>query len=331
MTEVNILEVKDLTVAYNVSVKKENSIFSHKAKLNAVNNVSFSLKKGEILGIVGESGCGKSTLGKAILNLLQAEVNGRVIYMGNDIANINDKKMKPFRKDMQIIFQDPLASLDPKMLVKDIIAEPLKVYYPKLKKSEVQQKVYEMMDKVGLNRSVANRYPHEFSGGQCQRIGIARAMILQPKILICDEAVSALDVSIKAQILNLLQDLQKEFDMSVIFISHDLSVVKYISDRILVFYLGTLVEKGNSESIYHQPAHPYTKALLSAAPDPFNHLKQRIILSGDLPSPLDVPKGCPFVSRCPYAQEVCKQKKPSLETIYKDQEHLVACYFPLVN
>ncbi len=326
----NILEVKDLTVIYNLNIKKPKKIFHSKVPLYALNNVTFNLEEGEILGIVGESGCGKSTLGKTILRLLNTKTEGKIIYKGNDLINLNEKELKKYRKEIQIIFQDPLASLNPKMIIKDIIAEPLTVFYPELSKKEVEEKVFNIMEKVGLSASVAERYPHEFSGGQCQRIGIARAMIVEPKLLVCDEAVSALDVSIKAQIINLLLDLKQEYKMSIIFISHDLSLVKYISDRILVFYLGYLVEYGTSNSLYENPLHPYTEALISSIPS-LDNKKQRIILSGDIPSPLELQKGCPFVSRCIYAKDRCKIEKPVLKTLENNQgfNHSVSCFYPL--
>ncbi|MFL1781021.1 Oligopeptide ABC transporter ATP-binding protein OppF [Candidatus Hepatincolaceae symbiont of Richtersius coronifer] len=326
-----LLSVKDLSVIYKISMKKKGHIFKSAVPLYALNNINFDIDEGEILGIVGESGCGKSTLGKSILRLLESgHTTGSIFYKGQDLNLLNEAQLKVFRKDIQIIFQDPLASLNPKMLIKDIIAEPLKVFYPNLTKAEVSQEVYAIMDKVGLARSSAFRYPHEFSGGQCQRIGIARAMILKPKLLICDEAVSALDVSIKAQIINLLQDLKNEFKMSIIFISHDLSVVKYISDNIIVLYLGFLVEKGKSEDLYLNPAHPYTEALISSIPffDAKDSIK-RIVLKGDIPSPLDIQVGCPFYGRCLYGQPgVCNVKRPELIPRTATNRE-VACFFPL--
>jgi oligopeptide transport system ATP-binding protein len=325
----NILEVKNLSVVYNVLVKKDGSFFKKKQPLYALNNINFNLKKGEILGIVGESGCGKSTLGKAVLRLLDAEINGEIHYNNVNLASLNEKELKKYRKDIQIIFQDPLASLNPKMLIKDIIAEPLKVFHKNLSKKQIEDKVFAIMDKVGLSKSMANRYPHEFSGGQCQRIGIARAMILKPKLLVCDEAVSALDVSIKAQIINLLQDIKKEFGVSILFISHDLSVVKYISDRILVFYLGYLIEQGSSEQIYQNPNHPYTQSLISAIPT-LEKQTDRVVLKGDIPSPLSVQKGCAFASRCQYVKEKCLLEKPSLSNVENtDKNTEVACFYPL--
>ncbi len=325
MMSKQLLEVKNLSVSYNVSIKKTGSFFAKKLPLHAVNNVSFNVKVGEILGIVGESGCGKSTLGKAILRLLDSNsyYSGQVLFEGKDILQLNDKELKQTRKMMQMIFQDPLASLNPKMLIKDIIAEPLKVFYPELSYNDIFKKVYNIMDKVGLAKTTADRYPHEFSGGQCQRIGIARAIILNPKLLVCDEAVSALDVSIKAQIINLLKDLQKEFNIAVLFISHDLSVVKYISDNIAVFYLGNLVEYTDSDTLYNNPKHPYTRALISSIPN--TSKEDRIILQGDIPSPLELHTSCSFAPRCYSAQDICKKSVPQLTL---DGKSNISCFFP---
>ncbi|MDR2008680.1 MAG: ATP-binding cassette domain-containing protein [Alphaproteobacteria bacterium] len=318
----NVLSVNNLSVNFDVQIKK-NFFFSSTATLKAVDKVSFNLQAEEIVGIVGESGCGKSTLVKAIMMLSDGHIDGDITINGKNVRGLSAKELKEVRKNIQIIFQDPLASLNPKMLIKDIIAEPLKVYYPELSKAEVMSRVFDIMEKVGLNKSVANRYAHEFSGGQCQRIGIARAMILNPKILICDESTSALDVSIKAQILNLLKDLKEQFKMSVLFISHDLSVIKYISDRILVFYLGNLVEVASSDDIYKHPKHPYTKSLISSIPGVKK--EGRIILQGDIPSPLDLHLGCPFAGRCFKVQERCRIEKPALEKL--SENSAVACFF----
>jgi oligopeptide transport system ATP-binding protein len=324
--ENKLLSIKNLSVTYDVIQRKSKSFFSKKIPLHAINNLSLDLNQGEILGVVGESGCGKSTLGKAILKLLDsnAHVSGDILFEGVNLLKLNNTQLKKARKMMQIIFQDPLASLNPKMLIKDIIAEPLKVFYPELSDKEITERVYNIMDKVGLAKNTSNRYPHEFSGGQCQRIGIARAMILKPKLLICDEAVSALDVSIKAQIINLLKDLKQEYNMSIIFISHDLSVVKYISDKIAVFYLGFLVEYNNTEDLYNNPRHPYTKALISSIPN--SSLLDRVILSGDIPSPLDIYSTCSFYSRCSYAKNDCRDRTLELK---KNGDSWVNCLYPL--
>jgi len=277
--------------------------------------VTFDLIKGETLGVVGESGCGKSTLARAILRLLPA-TSGSVSFLGKDLLKLNSKDMRNARKDIQIIFQDPLASLNPRMTALEIISEPLLTFYPNYTKEEVRSKVTKLMQLVGLIPEHMNRYPHEFSGGQCQRIGIARALILEPKVILCDEPVSALDVSIQAQIVNLLKKIQRDLGLTLIFIAHDLSIVKYISDRVMVMYLGVPVEIGTKEEIYSNPQHPYTKALLSAVPIADPHLekkKQVQILQGDLPSPSNPPSGCRFRTRCPIADDGCAKHIPELE------------------
>ncbi|MDG9668856.1 dipeptide ABC transporter ATP-binding protein [Hahella sp. CR1] len=293
--------------------------------VKAVDGVSFDVREGETLGIVGESGCGKSTLGRAVLQLI-SPTDGKVVWLGQDIAGLDSKTMRPHRKSMQIIFQDPLASLNPRRTIGDIIAEPLMTFYPELSKQQRREKVKAMMDKVGLLPQMINRYPHEFSGGQCQRIGIARAMILQPKLIVCDEPVSALDVSIQAQIINLLTELQKEFGMSLLFISHDLSVVRHVSHRVMVLYLGKVMELADKDSIYREPKHPYTKALISAVPIPdpdIERQKEQIVLKGDLPSPINPPSGCVFRTRCNYAESRCAEKIPVLE--HTGADHQVSC------
>jgi oligopeptide transport system ATP-binding protein len=295
--------------------------------LKAVDGVSFTLKRGETLGIVGESGCGKSTLGRAILRLLEP-TRGQVLWLGQDLAGLDDEAMRRRRKDMQIIFQDPLASLDPRMTVGDIIAEPLTALEPELPKAERRARVEIMMERVGLSPDMINRYPHEFSGGQCQRIGIARAMVVRPDLIVCDEAVSALDVSIQAQIVNLLMDLQAEFGLTLLFISHDLSVVRQISHRILVLYLGRVMELADRDALYARPAHPYTQALIRAVPVPdpaVERTKELPKLSDDLPSPLDLPSGCVFRTRCPHARDTCAAEVPVLEDAAPG--HTVACHF----
>lgn len=296
--------------------------------LKAVDGVSFSLKKGETLGVVGESGCGKSTLARGILGLIPLTA-GSIKLQGEELADLNARQLRAKRQVMQIVFQDPLASLDPRMTVSEIIAEPLQVFQPDLSKKQRKYKVQEMMQRVGLLSNQINRYPHEFSGGQCQRIGIARALIPSPKLLICDEPVSALDVSIQAQIINLLMDLQQEMGLSMIFIAHDLSVVKQISHRVMVMYLGKVVEIANRDALYRHPRHPYTNALISAIPipDPEIERNKKIKhLTGDLPSPLNPPSGCTFHTRCPKAAEQCKQQIPELQTLADG--HQVACHFP---
>lgn len=318
-----LLSVRDLHVTFDV--KADNAWFWQKpATLKAVNGVSFELKAGETLGVVGESGCGKSTLARAIIGLVKAK-SGNIIWQGEDLTTLPPAAMRLKRREIQMIFQDPLASLNPRMTVGDIIAEPLKTFYPKLKKAEIEQQVKDMMAKVGLLPNLINRYPHEFSGGQCQRIGIARALILKPKLIICDEPVSALDVSIQAQVVNLLKEVQKEMGLTLIFIAHDLSVVKHISDRVLVMYLGNAIELGTDNEVYGKPAHPYTRALMSAAPlpDPEAERSKVIqLLPGDLPSPINPPSGCVFRTRCPQADNGCAETKPVLQGT---ATHTVAC------
>src|SRR5918996_1759417 len=294
--------------------------------LKAVDGVSFTLAAGETLGLVGESGCGKSTLGRAILRLLEPSA-GRVLWLGDDLGALDAEAMRGGRREMQIIFQDPLASLNPRMTIGDIIAEPLVTHEPQLGRAEVRARVRGMMAKTGLLPQMINRSPHEFSGGQCQRIGIARAMILRPKLIVCDEPVSALDVSIQAQIVNLLMRLQREFGLSLLFISHDLSVVRHISHRILVLYLGRMMELADRDALYQAPKHPYTKALIAAVPIPDPRLerqKRRIVLAGDLASPLAPPSGCVFRTRCPLAIDLCAEEVPEVEQIAPG--HQVACH-----
>ena len=318
-----LLQVKDIHTTFNI--KQKGTYFWQKpVTLKAVNGVSFELFAGETLGVVGESGCGKSTLARTIIGLIQAD-SGSIKFCDEEMVGASKKTMRLKRKDIQMIFQDPLASLNPRMTVGDIIAEPLRTYYPEMKKPEVQNEVRAIMKKVGLLSNQINRYPHEFSGGQCQRIGIARALILKPKIIICDEPVSALDVSIQAQVINLLQEVQEEMGLALIFIAHDLSVIKHIADRVLVMYLGNAVELGVNKAVYGNPTHPYTKALMSAVPlpDPIAERNKKIqLLEGDLPSPINPPSGCVFRTRCPLADEECAQIKPMLEG---NINHRVAC------
>jgi len=297
-------------------------------KLKAVDGVSFDIYAGETLGIVGESGCGKSTLARAVIKMVPAEA-GQVLWLGQDLLTLSKKKMQAARKDLQMIFQDPLASLNPRMTIGDIIAEPLKTHYPAMPTPERKLKVKEMMVKVGLLPNQINRYPHEFSGGQCQRIGIARALILKPKLIICDEPVSALDVSIQAQIVNLLMDLQAEMGLSLIFIAHDLSIVQHISTRVMVLYLGNVCEITSSEQLYARPRHPYTQALISAVPIPDPEIernKKLILIEGDLPSPINPPSGCVFRTRCHKVQPKCSEQRPPLADLGAD--HRVACFYP---
>ncbi|MDQ2164831.1 MULTISPECIES: murein tripeptide/oligopeptide ABC transporter ATP binding protein OppF [Vibrio] len=318
-----LLDVKNLKVHFNIASKSAWP-WSKPSNIKAVDGVNVRLYEGETLGVVGESGCGKSTFARAIIGLVEA-TEGEVVWLGNDLTKMHEVERRKTRKQIQMIFQDPLASLNPRMSVGDIIAEPLQTFYPELSKQEVKDRVKEMMTKVGLLPNVINRYPHEFSGGQCQRIGIARALILKPKMIICDEPVSALDVSIQAQVVNLLKELQNELGLSLVFIAHDLSVVKHISDRVLVMYLGNAVELGTSEALFANPSHPYTKALMSAVPIPnpkLERAKKIQMLEGDLPSPINPPSGCVFRTRCPQATEICAQQKPQIKG---SDEHAVSC------
>ena len=326
MNQETIMQVENLKVHFDVSSVGDMP-WTKRKKLQAVNGVSFELKSGETLGIVGESGCGKSTLARAIISMVPAET-GRVLWFGKDLLALKKIEMRKHRKQIQMIFQDPLASLNPRMTIGEIIAEPLKTHYPKTSKADIKLRVEDVMNKVGLLENLINRYPHEFSGGQCQRIGIARALILKPKLIICDEPVSALDVSIQAQVINLLMDLQKEMDLTLIFIAHDLSIVKHISTKIMVLYMGNMVELAKSEDIYNHPRHPYTQALISAVPIPDPKVeknKDLILIEGDLPSPINPPSGCVFRTRCKKAQDICSQEKPELKEAASSHE--VACHF----
>jgi len=326
MNHETIMQVENLRVHFDVSSEGDMP-WTKRKKLQAVNGVSFELKSGETLGIVGESGCGKSTLARAIISMVPAET-GRVLWFGKDLLALQKTEMRKHRKEIQMIFQDPLASLNPRMTIGEIIAEPLKTHYPKTSKADIKLRVEDVMKKVGLLENLINRYPHEFSGGQCQRIGIARALILKPKLIICDEPVSALDVSIQAQVINLLMDLQKEMDLTIIFIAHDLSIVKHISTKIIVLYMGNMVELAKSEDIYNHPRHPYTQALISAVPIPdpiIEKNKDLILIEGDLPSPINPPSGCVFRTRCKKAQDICSQEKPELKEAASSHE--VACHF----
>ena len=290
--------------------------------MHAVDGVSFFLNSGETLGLVGESGCGKSTTGRLILRLLEL-TSGKVVFDGIDITHRSRKEMRSLRRDMQIIFQDPYASLNPRMTVKRIVGEPFKIHRI-AKGREVEDRVVALLEKVGLHADHLRRYPHEFSGGQRQRIGIARALALHPKLIVADEPVSALDVSIQAQVINLLQDLKEEFALSFVFIAHDLSVVEYMSDRVAVMYLGKIVEMATAEALYRTPKHPYTQALLSAVPIPNpRNVKQRQILEGDVPSPIQPPSGCHFHTRCRYATDACSRFEPAFTDT--GNGHYAAC------
>ena len=291
--------------------------------LHAVDDVNFKITEGETLGVVGESGCGKSTLGRVVLKLLEP-TSGRIFFEGRDITDISEKENMELRKQMQIIFQDPYSSLNPRMNVSNLIADPLKVYRMYNSK-ERQAKVFELMDLVGLARRFAYSYPHELDGGRRQRIGVARALALEPKFIVCDEPVSALDVSIQAQILNLLQDLQGQRGLTYIFVTHDLSVVRHISTDILVMYIGVMVEKSKSKELFKAPLHPYTKGLLSAIPVPnIDHEKKKVELHGELSSPIEPKPGCRFLPRCPYATEICGNTFPTYEEVLPD--HFVSCH-----
>ena len=319
----SLLSVNGLKVHFSVK-QKHAWPWTPLATLKAVDGVSFILNAGETLGIVGESGSGKSTLARAIIGLVPVDA-GHVLWLGQDLTQASPKALRETRQDIQMIFQDPLASLNPRMTIGDIIAEPLRTFYPKMNKAERKEKVSTIMAKVGLLPNLINRYPHEFSGGQCQRIGIARALILEPKLIICDEPVSALDVSIQAQVVNLLRELQAAMGLALIFIAHDLSVVKHIANQVLVMYLGKPVELGTSQALFTNAKHPYTQALISAvpAPDPeFERNKQIQLLSGELPSPIKPPSGCVFRTRCPLADANCAHIKPVLKG---SPQHSVAC------
>lgn len=318
-----LVEVKNLKKYFPVrgGLRKGN-----RQVLKAVDDVTFSIYKGETLGLVGESGCGKTTVGRTVLKLY-SPTGGQIIFDGEDITNLSDRQMRPYRKRMQIIFQDPYASLNPRMTVGDIIAESIDIHNI-AKGDDRKAMIYDLLDKVGLNGEHANRYPHEFSGGQRQRIGIARALAVNPDFIVCDEPISALDVSIQAQVVNLLKDLQDEMGLTYLFIAHDLSMVKHISDRVGVMYLGKLVEIAASAELYNIPLHPYTQALLSAVPVPdpdTMEQRNRIILKGDVPTPINPPSGCRFRTRCPIARDICAEKEPDMKDY--GGGHMAACHF----
>jgi oligopeptide/dipeptide ABC transporter ATP-binding protein len=321
MTE-KLIEVKGLQKYFPVGkdiLGKPNSF------VKAVDGVNFAIYKGETLGLVGESGCGKSTAGRTLLKLYEP-TGGQILYKGKDISNYSKSKMKPLRKEMQIIFQDPYSSLNPRMSVSQIVSEGIKAHKLLSDKTEIKNRVDEVVEMCGLAKYHTSRYPHQFSGGQRQRIGIARALAVNPSFVVADEPVSALDVSIQSQIINLMQELQVELGLSYLFISHDLSVVKHISDRVGVMYLGSLVELAPKKTIFDSPLHPYTRALMSAIPEPDPTIKpDKLILTGDIPSNVNLPSGCKFHTRCPFAKDICKQEIPEFKD-YGD-EHYVACHF----
>ncbi|WP_285850897.1 MULTISPECIES: ABC transporter ATP-binding protein [Bacillaceae] len=320
MKSENLLEIKNLKTYYPV---KGGFLKRTIGNVKAVDNISFEIKKGETLGLVGESGCGKSTAGRTILRLLKP-TEGQILFNGKDITKVSGKSLREIRKDMQMVFQDPYASLNPMQMVGDIIAEPI-YNFSKKSKDVLKQEVMDLLNKVGLSPDAYYKYAHEFSGGQRQRIGIARALALKPKLIIADEPVSALDVSVQSQVLNLLKDLQEEFNLTFLFIAHDLSVVKHMSDRIGVMYLGNMVEVADKEDLYAVPLHPYTQALISAIPSPDPRVKkERIILKGDVPSPINPPTGCRFHPRCPMAMEQCSKILPVLKEV--KPSHRVACH-----
>lgn len=321
----NLLEVSHLSKSFATNASLIGKLSS--GHVSAVDDVSFAIKPGETLGLVGESGCGKTTTGRCIMRLVEP-TSGEVTFEGRNIKEMKRRELKAFRKEMQFIFQDPYASLNPRMTIGEIVSEPFVIHGLLPNKTERMNRVKELLKLVGLNPEYVNRYPHEFSGGQRQRVGIARAFALNPKLIICDEPVSALDVSIQAQVLNLLKDLQNRFNTAYLFIAHDLSVVQHISDRVAVMYLGNLVEISDWKGLYSTPYHPYTQSLLSAVPvaDPdIQRARKRIILPGDPPSPINPPSGCRFHTRCPIAQEVCKQEKPQLKEVAPG--HRCACHF----
>ena len=325
-----LLSVQHLCKEFPVESGVFGKRFSKKS-VHAVNDVSFDIYEGETFGLVGESGCGKSTTGRCIMHLTRP-TSGTVLFEGKDVSKMSKKELKEMRRHMQFIFQDPYASLNPRMTIGEIVSEPLIIHNVMPDAKEREKYVRELLDVVGLNPEHINRYPHEFSGGQRQRVGIARAFALKPKLIICDEPVSALDVSIQAQVLNLLNDLQKEYGTAYLFIAHDLSVVQHISDNIGVMYLGNMMEYADWKALYDRPYHPYTQSLLSAVPVPdpdVQATRKRIVLAGDPPSPIDAPSGCCFHTRCPMACEKCSQERPELREV--EPGHFCACHFAASN
>ena len=317
----SLLSLRGLSVWFPVGDR----LFARKQMLHAVEGVDLELRAGEALGIVGESGCGKSTLARAVLQLVRP-THGQVVWMGRRIEELSLREVRPLRRDMQIVFQDPLASLDPRMTIGEIVSEPLRVHRPELDAAGRKREVAAILGRVGLSPDIINRYPHEFSGGQCQRIGIARAMVLRPKLLICDEPVSALDVSIQAQIVNLLKELKRDFGMTILFVSHNLAVVRRLCERVLVLYLGRTMELAPTADLYSRPMHPYTRGLLAAVPIPDPDLQPARLgtsLGGELPSPLSPPSGCVFRTRCPHAAPQCEREVPVFKHIEADR--WIAC------
>ncbi|HKJ03989.1 MAG TPA: oligopeptide/dipeptide ABC transporter ATP-binding protein [Geopsychrobacteraceae bacterium] len=312
-----LLEVNNLRKTFPVPGSKDQ-------RLIAVDDVSFTLNAGETLGLVGESGCGKSTTGRTILNLLKAD-SGQVLFSGVDLQQLSSRQLKPYRRKLQMIFQDPISSLNPRMTVGDILQEPLQIHRL-ARKNEQQERIVHLLEQVGLGPEHVHRYPHEFSGGQRQRIGIARAIAVEPQLIVADEPVSALDLSIQAQILNLLRQIQQQYELSYLFVAHDLAVIEHISDRVAVMYLGRIVELTTAKKLYKSPRHPYSEILLNAVPVPDPKLQRKSIpLIGEPPSPVNPPPGCHFHPRCPYAQEICQQQRPGLTD--QGDEHLAACHF----
>lgn len=314
-----LIEARNLSKSFAIG----GGFLAKKKVVRAVEDVSLQIQRGETFGLVGESGCGKSTIGRTLLRLYEP-TSGQIFFEGSDITKAN---MRPYRKKMQIVFQDPYASLDPRMTVGDIVGEPLDIYHAYENKVERREKILELLNLVGLNSEHMNRYPHEFSGGQRQRVSIARSMALRPDFMVCDEPISALDVSIQAQVINMLMELQQKLNMTYLFIAHDLNVVRHISKRVGVMYLGSLVEVCDANELYKNPLHPYTQALLSAIPIPdpnVSRSRHRVVLEGEVPSPMNPPKGCKFHTRCPYARDVCREARP--ETIEVGQGHTCACH-----
>lgn len=319
-------QIKEDDVLVRVDHLSKHFELSKNATLKAVNDVSFYIRKGETVGLVGESGCGKTTTGRCLVKLYDP-TEGTIYFKGKDITKLSKEEKKKFTSEVQMIFQNPYASLNPRMTVKEIVGEGMQIHNPGMSQSEIEAKVLELLKRVGLGKDHMSRYPHEFSGGQRQRIGIARALSVEPEFIVCDEPISALDVSIQAQVINMLKKLQKEMGLTYLFVAHDLSVVKYISDRVIVMYLGTLVEEAPADELYSNPLHPYTKALLSAIPiaDPIKtKASKRIAISGEVSSPINPKQCCQFAPRCPYATEKCRTEIPERLEISKD--HFVACH-----